>query len=116
LFAQLQPEAVMILSFPPEREPVQRMKVGPRYGIGKGGLLETVAAINSFLVAVVVAGSIWLLDAPLSLSLGAGSLAASAGWIAQMEWTIGTYTRANERDTLVRGKDLAAWQQWAESR
>lgn len=116
LFVQLQPEAVMILSFPPERKPVLRVKTGRRYGIGKGGLLETVAAINSFLVAVVIAGSMWLLDAPVSMSLGVGSLTALVGWIAQMEWTMATYKRDVERDTLEREKNLAALQKWTESR
>lgn len=41
LFVQLQPEAATILSFPPKRKPVSRAKTGRKYGIGKGGLLES---------------------------------------------------------------------------
>lgn len=110
-----QPEAAILLPFPPERQPIERRKEPPQYGIGKGGLLETVAALNCALSAVAVAGLIWLPVRRLPVSAAAAVLCVVLTWIGQVKWAMRTYDRA-AKGASTRQENVDAWRRWVESR
>lgn len=111
-----QPEAAILLPFPPARHPIERRKEPPRYGIGKGGLLETVAALNCALSAIAVAGLIWLPVRRLPVSAVAAVLCVVLTWIGQVKWAIRTYDRAAKHGASTRQENVDAWRRWVESR
>lgn len=116
VLVQSQPEVASILAFPPEKEPVIRTKPGARFGIGAGGLLETVAALNAALAGVASGGAVWLGTAHLPLSLFAAAAVFIVAWIVQLTWAGRLYRRLSEKYAGNRSRDLDAWLLWARSR
>jgi hypothetical protein len=120
-FAQSQPEIVSLFAFPPEHEPLRRRRGKPerglkRFGIGKGGLLETVAALNSVLISVVAGGAAWLLGTPMEAALAIGTGAAAASWAAHLLAADRVYESINAERDDERAENLAAWFEWMETR
>lgn len=105
-FARAQPALARVLLYVPGEKPLKREREGWRWGLGKAGYLEVVAAANCLLVVVALGGWSWAGD---SGSWWWIVLAALVAWIAQLEWTGLTYRAAARRRRERRGKALRWW-------
>jgi putative (di)nucleoside polyphosphate hydrolase len=106
---QANPEAATILPYPPKHQPIQRRRDSV-WRLGNAGLLETVAAVNGGLAAVIVAGTTRLAEGSVLLSLLSGLVAAVLGWPAQLKWAKDTYPKVTAKRAENRKADLDSWQ------
>lgn len=114
-FAQSDPHLAHLFVFPPERSSVERTRTST-YGIGKGGLLETVAALNCVIAGVAAGGTTALLSGSRALSIVVGTAGAIGSWFAQLAWAGSVYRTVTIQRSKRRDEDLAAWMEWSESR
>ena len=122
-YLQHQPDAAMLLPYPPSEKPIPRKRgaLRPRkesaddnkrtslWTLGTGGLLETVAAINCGLASFIIAAGVWLFGAAVIISLVAALGAALGTWIAQMYWADETYEKLEKKTKCDRLRILDDW-------
>jgi hypothetical protein len=107
-FIKTHPEILQALPFVPGK--IRQRKREPWWGLGKAGFLEVVAATNCIVLAMGIAGAVWLVWRSWPIAAAAALVVVVATWLGQMSWA--RYAYANERGK--RGKErrdaLLAWE------
>jgi len=107
-FIKAHPEILDALPFVPGK--ARRRERDPWWGLGKAGFLEVVAATNCVVLALGVAGAVWLIWGFWPIASVAALFVVPATWLGQMRWV--GYVYANEMATKgeERSDALLAWE------
>lgn len=108
-FIARSPSAVELFPYVPDLPPRPRTKQG--WGLGKAGLLETVALANCALVIACASAAAALIRVPLGAAVILGILAGLGAWFGQLMWARSTYRSDALADR--RAKAIAEWRRIA---
>jgi putative (di)nucleoside polyphosphate hydrolase len=104
-FIARSPAAVALFPYVPDLPPRPRSKQG--WGMGKAGLLETVALANCALVVACASAATALSGLPLGAAIILGGLTGLGAWFGQLIWARSIYRRDDLGQR--RAKAIAEW-------